>query len=108
MNTAWIIFLVLGVLTYLTRFAFVALWGRLRLPAWFQRALNFVPVAVLSAIILPELVLNEGHLNLALDNPRLLAGAAAVLVAYRTRSTLLTILAGMAVFWGMRFFLAGG
>lgn len=107
MNTVWLIFLVLGALTFLTRFVFIALWGRLRLPAWVQRALNFVPVAVLSAIILPELMLNEGHLNLALDNPRLLAGAAAVLVAYRTRSILLTILAGMAVFWVLRWGMGG-
>ncbi|WP_303773447.1 AzlD domain-containing protein [Anaerolinea thermophila] len=108
MNSTWIIFFVLGTLTYLTRFAFIALWGRLRLPAWVQRALTFVPVAVLSAMILPELVFSDGHLNLALDNPRLLAGAAAVLVAYRTRSTLLTILVGMVVFWGLRFLLTGG
>ncbi len=108
MNSAWVIFFVLGGLTYLTRFAFIALWGRLRLPAWVQRALNFVPVAVLSAIILPELVRSDGHLNLALNNPRLLAGAVAALVAYRTRSILLTILVGMAVFWLLRLWLTGG
>lgn len=107
MSTVWIVFFVLGALTYLTRFVFIALWGRLRLPAWVQKALNFVPVAVLSAIILPELVLHEGHLNVGLNNPRLLAGAVAVLVAYRTRSTLLTILVGMAVFWGLRLALGG-
>jgi branched-subunit amino acid transport protein len=53
-------------------------------------------VAVLSAIILPELTSPNGTLLLPWRNPQLLAGVVAILVAWRTRNVILTILAGMA------------
>ena len=61
-----------------------------------RKALHYVPPAVLSAIIFPELIYPSGHLDLTLGNTRLLAGIIATLVAWYTRNTLLTILAGMA------------
>ena len=60
-----------------------------------RRALRFVPPAVLSAIVLPELVVQSGQIDFSLTNFRLLAGVAAVLVAWKTKNTILTILAGM-------------
>ena len=60
-----------------------------------RRALHYVPPAVLSAIIFPELLYPANHLDLSLGNTRLLAGMIAILVAWYTKNTLLTILAGM-------------
>ncbi|MCX8023630.1 MAG: AzlD domain-containing protein [Thermanaerothrix sp.] len=101
----WGVIFILGGLTYLTRLAFIVLWGRLRLPAWTQRALYFVPVAVLSAILTPELVTYDRRLALLFPNPRLLAGAIAVGVAYRTRSVFRTILVGMVTYWLLQWLL---
>jgi branched-subunit amino acid transport protein len=56
---------------------------------------------VLAAITLPELVRSEGPLDLSLGNFRLIAGLLAGLVAWRTKNTWLTILAGLVVFWGL-------
>ncbi|WP_299026359.1 AzlD domain-containing protein [uncultured Thermanaerothrix sp.] len=106
--TVWWVILALGGLTYLTRLSFITLWRHLRLPDWTQRALYFVPVAVLSAIVVPELVTLDQHLNLTLANPRLLAGVVAIGVAYRTRNVFLTILVGMVAFWLLRLVLIGG
>ena len=55
-----------------------------------------MPAAVLSAIILPELTSPNNTLFLSWRNPQLLAGMVAILVAWRTKNVLLTILAGMA------------
>jgi branched-subunit amino acid transport protein len=99
----WILMLGLGLLTFLTRLSFILLMGRIQLPAAFQRALRLVPIAALSAIIAPELGYSNGTLALSLANPRLLAGLAATLVAYRTKNVIYTILAGMAVFWLLSF-----
>jgi len=60
-----------------------------------RRALHYVPPAVLSAIIFPDLFLRDNLLDISLDNVRLLAGLTATLVAWYSRNTLLTILAGM-------------
>ena len=61
-----------------------------------------MPPAVLSAIIFPEILRHDGALNLSLGNTRLLAGLVAALVAWRTKSALLTIAAGMAALWGLQ------
>jgi len=92
----WILMILAGLATFATRLSMILLLERLTMPDWFRRALRFVPVAVLSAIILPELVARNDVLDLSLRNPQILSGAVAILVAWRTRNVLLTILAGMA------------
>ena len=92
----WIPILVAGLLTYATRLSFIVLLGRIELSPRFVRALKYVPPAVLSAIVFPELLLHSGRLDFSFGNFRLLAGVLAALVAWRTRSVLLPIAAGMA------------
>lgn len=91
----WAVMILGGLLTYGIRLSFIFLLGRLSIPEAGKRALRFVPSAVLSAIIAPALLLPEGRLDLTPGNFRLLAGAVAVLVAWRTKNALLTIAAGM-------------
>ena len=91
----WLVFLLGGLLTFGMRYSFVYLLGRYELPKTMRRALRFVPPAVLSAIVFPELFMRAGQLNFSLTNFRLLSGVLAVLVAWKTKNTLLTILVGM-------------
>jgi len=91
----WLVMIIAGLLTFATRLSFILLLDRIRVPEWFRRGLRFVPVAVLSAIILPELTSPNGRLFLTWRNPQLLAGAVAILVAWRTKNVILTITAGM-------------
>lgn len=91
----WLVMLLGGLVTFGMRFSLIYLFGRIHVPETLRRALHYVPPAVLSAIIFPELFLRDGQLSLSLDNVRLLAGLGAVLVAWFSKNTLLTILAGM-------------
>jgi branched-subunit amino acid transport protein len=91
----WLILLGGLVVTYATRLSFILLVPYERLPAWIRRSLRLVPSAVLAALITPELLLPGGSLDLSLGNERLVAGALAWLVAWRTRSAWLTIACGM-------------
>ncbi len=93
----WLTMLLAGLATFATRLSFIFLLQRVRVPSWFQRSLRFVPVAVLSAITLPELVSPKGAIDLSLGNIQLLSGIAAIVVAWRTKNVLLTLIAGMAV-----------
>ena len=61
-----------------------------------RRALHYVPPAVLSAIIVPELLFRNNALDLSFYNTRLLAGVIAILVAWFSKNTLVTILVVMA------------
>jgi len=99
----WIIIIIIGLLTLAIRLSFIVLFGVVEVPPLLSRALRFVPAAVLSAIILPELLLRDGQLAIGLGNDRLLAGAVAIGVAWGTKNVLLTIAAGMAVFIGLGF-----
>jgi branched-subunit amino acid transport protein len=91
----WLIMLVAGLLTFGTRLSFILLFDLIKVPEWFRRGLRFVPVAVLSAIILPYLTSPNGNLFLSWRNPQLLAGIVAILVAWKTKNVILTIVAGM-------------
>ena len=97
--TLWLTIIASGGVTYALRLSFIVLLGRVALPEVLRRGLRFVPPAVLAAIILPELVLRQGRLDLAPANPRLLAGLLAGVIAWRTRNVLLTIGVGMAGLW---------
>jgi branched-subunit amino acid transport protein len=93
----WLVMLLGGLITFAMRFSLIYLLaeGRFEIPEAMRKALHYVPPAVLSAIIFPELFLHEGMLNVSLENTRLLAGLIAILVAWFSRNTLVTIIAGI-------------
>jgi branched-subunit amino acid transport protein len=93
----WLVMILGGLITYTIRLSFIVLLERCQMPVLVQRALRFVPPAVLSAIILPEMLMMDGKIVIGSENLRLLAGLAAVLVAWRTRNALLTVGVGMAL-----------
>jgi branched-subunit amino acid transport protein len=97
--TVWLVIVGMGLVTFAIRLSLIILLGRVEVPRLVTRALHFVPPAVLSAIIFPELLRPAGQLDLSLGNARLLAGALATVVAWRTKNVLLTIAVGMATLW---------
>lgn len=101
----WLVMLFGGLVTFGMRFSLIFLFGRFQVPKVMRRALHYVPPAVLSAIIFPELFLRNGVLDMSAGNTRLLAGLAAVLAAWFSRNTLLTIVAGMFVLFLLQYFL---
>lgn len=101
----WLVMLLGGLITFGMRFSLIYLFGRFQVPATMRKALHYVPPAVLSAIIFPELFLHDEMLNLSLDNTRLLAGLIAIVVAWFSKNTLVTIIAGMIALLLFQLFL---
>lgn len=98
--TAWLLILGSGLATYATRLSFVTFFSKREMPELLLRVLRFVPMAVLSAIIWPQLFLSSNTTpDLTLDNPRWIAGIIAGVIAWRTRNVLFTIVAGMFALW---------
>ena len=93
----WLTMFVVGVLTYATRLSFILIFGQREIPTRLRQALRFVPPAVLTAIIFPELLIREGELDFSLGNEWLLAGLAAAIVAWFSKNVVATIVAGMVV-----------
>ena len=101
----WLIMIIGGLITFGMRFSLIFLFGKFEIPLTMRRALHYVPPAVLSAIILPELLYRNNQLDLSLGNTCLLAGIVAILVAWFTKNTLLTILAGMLALLLLQLFI---
>ena len=89
----------MGLITYAIRLSLFLLPERVILPPWLLRGLRYVPAAVLSAIIAPELFQPGGTLDVSLGNDRLLAGLVAILIAWRTRNVVLTVAIGLILLW---------
>ena len=100
--TLWLTIAGAGAGTFALRLSFNALLGRLKMPLFFGRVLRFVPAAVLTAFVFPLLFYENGALQVSLGNERLLAGLAAALIAWRTRSVLFTLGGGMATLWTLQ------
>lgn len=100
----WFVILAASAGTFAIRLSFIALFGRLNdIPPGVERALRFVPAAVLTAIVAPRMVYLDGTLALGIGNERLLAGLLATVVAWRTESMLWTIVVGMVALWTLEW-----
>lgn len=98
----WAVVVTIGVLTYAIRLSFVALFGYVEdIPRGVERALRYVPAAVLAALVLPAFV----TLDAGLAADKLVAGALAVAVAWYTEDALATMAVGMGALWTVRFLL---
>jgi branched-subunit amino acid transport protein len=93
----WLVIFLGGLMTFGMRFSLIFLFGKFEIPDSLRRALHYVPPAVLSAIVFPELFYPAGAFSISLDNSRLLAGAAAILAAWASKSALLAIFTGIMV-----------
>ncbi len=102
----WLTIAVAGLLTFATRLSFIYLLGRMTAPPWFLRALRYVPVAVLSALIVPDTLTWHGAVNLSWRNPQIWAAAVAILVALRVKNVLVIIGAGMVALLLFQWLLA--
>jgi branched-subunit amino acid transport protein len=97
----WAVVVVIGVLTFAFRHSFVYLFERIdTVPPRLRAPLRYVPPAVLAALVAPALVgspLVAGPVLI----PRTVAGALAAVVAWRTKNTAATLVAGMIGLWAL-------
>ena len=68
-----------------------------RPPEVIEAWLRYVPVAVLAAMLLPSLLMVEGHLALRIDNLYLWAALPTLWVAIKTKSLFGSVVLGMAI-----------
>jgi len=107
MSDTWMI-AGMALVTFAVKAGLFILGGRIAFSPLLQQALGFVPVSVLTAIVVPMVLApHGGGLELTWRNPQLVAAIVAVLVCAATRRQLLTIVVALLVFFGWQFGLAG-
>jgi branched-subunit amino acid transport protein len=96
----WSLAVILGlaVVTVVTRCFFFFANTEWQLPHWAQRGLQYAPIAALSAVVVPEIVMQQGQLISTLQDARLYAAVVGAAVYFWRRDVLITILLGMAVY----------
>ncbi|GGF68743.1 branched-chain amino acid ABC transporter [Paenibacillus albidus] len=101
------IFLIIAgaaLVTFVPRVLPLMLLSRINLPDWGMRWLNYVPIAVMSALIAEELFIQDGELSLLASNMEWIAALPTFWVAIRTRSLLGSVIAGILSLMLLRFF----
>jgi branched-subunit amino acid transport protein len=97
----------MALVTFGVRYPVLALVSRVTLPGPMLESLHFIPPAVLTAIIVPAMLMPDGTVEMSLQNAYLIGGLAAGLIAWYSRNLLLTICLGMAIFWSWRLLVGG-
>ncbi len=106
----FLLILGMALATFIVRYPVIVLVGKIPLPKSVFKALRYVPAAVLAAIIVPGVLMPNGDniIDFSPSNAYLVAGIISVLVAWRTKNVLITILVGMGLFLFIRLVLNGG
>jgi branched-subunit amino acid transport protein len=93
----------LTVITVVTRSFFFLSDRELVLPDWVKRGLRYAPLAALAAVVVPEIVMSQGHLVAEpWRDARFYAAASGAAYYFWRRGILGTIVVGMAVLLPLR------
>ena len=97
---AWTLWVIVGlaIITAVTRSFFFLSNSEWQLPHWAQRGLQYAPIAALSAVVVPEIVMSQGQLIATWQDARIFAAVVGVAVYFAKRNVLLTIVFGMGVY----------
>jgi len=98
----WII-MGMAAVTFFTRFASAVLFQQTGVPAWFERWMKHVPTGILTALIMPSLLLPKGYLDVSIHNHYLLAGLVATVATYFFRNAIVTMSLGLVAMLSLRF-----
>jgi branched-subunit amino acid transport protein len=105
MNEFWLIVGMFAI-TFGIRFVMFAFAGKITFPIWMQQSLKFVPPAVLTAIIVPAVVMPYGEIAINFNNIYLLAAIMSIVISLITKSLLNTIFFGMLTFLLLKLLMA--
>ena len=102
----WLVMILGGIFTFGTRFMMLSGWVAHGLPRWLIDALAFVPIAVLTAILVPAVLIDPTTQQIiVIGNARIVAAVVATIIALLTRNVIATISSGLASLWFVQWWL---
>ncbi|REE69656.1 branched-subunit amino acid transport protein [Paenibacillus taihuensis] len=106
MEVRWdILLIIIGscIVTFIPRVLPLIVLSRLQLPDWGMRWLNYVPIAVMAALVGQELFMKDGAISPLRNNLELIASLPTFLTAIIARSLLGTVVVGIISIMVLRF-----
>ncbi|WP_299563520.1 AzlD domain-containing protein [uncultured Sulfitobacter sp.] len=104
-GTLWTVIILLGIGSFGLRFVFTGLVGDRAMPPWLLRHLRYTAVAILPALVAPQVVwpvATDG----VFDVPRAAAAVVTLAIGLVTRNVILSILCGAGTLYGLLFVMA--
>ncbi len=92
-----LIILGMAIVTYLPRLLPAIFLAKKNLPDVIRTWLTYVPVGILSAMLFPSLLISDTVMDISLSNVSLYASIPTFLIAYYTRSLLITVILGITL-----------
>ncbi len=100
--TAYVVFLLAGVGTYVARALFIALVGERRLPDRVELGLRNIGPAVLAALT-ASLLTSDGVVDYVMNVPEVIASVVAVVTSWLTKRYVVSFVAAMAALWTLQW-----
>jgi len=94
----------MGIVTFIPRFLPMVFLTRRVIPERVKMGLGYIPIAILSAIVFPILFFNEGG-KVEIQPHYLLSAIPVFIFAWKVKSLWLSVILGMAIYWGLGFVL---
>ena len=94
----------MAIVTFLPRFLPMAFLTRMAIPEKVKMGLDYIPVAILSAIVFP-ILFSTGEGKVGIEPHFLFAAIPVFLFAYKVKSLWGSVILGMLVYWGLGYIL---
>ncbi|MEP2920742.1 AzlD domain-containing protein [Sulfitobacter sp.] len=98
----WTVILLLGLGSFGLRFVFTGFVGDRPMPAWLLRHLRYTAVAILPALVAPQVIWPTATGG-SFDIPRAAAAAVTLLVGLVTKNVLIAILSGAVTLYALLY-----
>ncbi len=89
----------MGLVTFLPRWIPLFLLPNRRLPNWFVEWLDLIPVSILSALLVPALIISGEPRRLVFWQPEMFVAIPTFVFALKTKSLGGTVVVGMLLYW---------
>lgn len=85
----------MSIVSYIPRALPLIAFNKIEFPPILVKWLSYIPVAVLAALLTPELFVSQSELNITFEKTTLFAAASTLIVSLISRSMIWALIAGM-------------
>lgn len=87
----------IAIFTYIPRSLPIIYLSKKEIPQWLKDWMKFIPSGIFAALILPDILIQDGSLNLGFTNIKLIASILVLIIAIKKKSLGLSIAVGVSV-----------
>lgn len=92
------------IVTIIPRVLPIVLFSRIKVPEGISKWLAHVPIAIMSALLVNELLISDNQINISANLLELIAAFPTFLVAVKTKSPIITVAVGVITLMLLRMF----